>query len=92
MKLKPIGIYDEDEDGDVLCFMKASDYSNRDYEGIQLRKTKKGMPVVISRSRKTAPLEWKVSFGFSQIFFRTFDEAVEFCNSRGMDKVKGQVE
>ena len=86
----PIGIYDED--GDALCLMKASDFSDRNYEGIQLRKTKEGMPVIISQSRKTAPLMWKVSYGFSQIFFRTFDEAIEFCGSRGMDMVKGKRE
>jgi len=90
MKMIPIGIYDED--GDALCLMKASDFSDRNYEGIQLRKTKEGMPVIISQSRKTAPLMWKVSYGFSQIFFRTFDEAIEFCGSRGMDMVKGQEE
>ena len=90
MKMIPIGIYDED--GDALCLMKASDFSDRNYEGIQLRKTKEGMPVIISQSRKTAPLMWKVSYGFSQIFFRTFDEAIEFCSSRGMDMVKGKTE
>lgn len=90
MKMIPIGIYDED--GDALCLMKASDFSDRNYEGIQLRKTKQGMPVIISQSRKTAPLMWKVSYGFSQIFFRTFDEAIEFCGSRGMDMVKDQEE
>ena len=88
MKLVPIGIYDED--GNALCVMKASDYSDRNYEGVQLRKTKKGTPVIISRSKKTSPMEWKVSYGFSQIFFRTFDEAIEFCGSRGMDLVKGK--
>ena len=59
MKMIPIGIYDED--GDALCLMKASDFSDRNYEGIQLRKTKQGMPVIILQSRKTAPLMWKVS-------------------------------
>ena len=90
MRLKAIGIYDEKRD--ALRFMKASDYSDRDYDGIQLRKWKDNMPVLISRSKKTAPLMWRVSYGFSQIFFRTFEEAVEFCSSRGMEMVKGQVE
>ena len=88
MKLVPIGIYDEDSD--ALCLMKASDFSDRNHEGIQVRRTKEGEPVIISKSRKTAPLEWKVSYGFSQIFFRTFEEAVNFCGSRGMDLVKGK--
>ena len=90
MRLKAIGIYDEKRD--ALRFMNASDYSDRDYDGIQLRKWKDNMPVLISHSKKTAPLMWRVSYGFSQIFFRTFEEAVEFCSSRGMEMVKGQVE
>lgn len=90
MKLKAIGIYEDDKDS--LRFMNASDFSDKNYEGIQLRQFRKGMPVIISKSRKTTPLEWKVSYGFSQIFFRTFDEAIEFCDSKGMEIVKGQVE
>ena len=36
MNLIPMGFYSED--GDVLCLMKASDYSDSNYDGIQLRK------------------------------------------------------
>lgn len=90
MRFVPIGLYDDDDRG--LYYMGPSDYSDKNYDGIELRKDRKGMPVVISRSRKTAPMMWKVSYGFSQIFFRTFDEAVEFCSSRGMELVKGQVD
>ena len=86
MNLIPMGFYSED--GDVLCLMKASDYSDSNYDGIQLRKSRDGMPVIISRSKKTAPLMWKVAYGFSTIFFRTFEEAVGFCSSRGMEIVK----
>ena len=90
MKLKPIGICDDD--GNALCLMKASDFSDGNYEGIQLRRAKDGMTVIITKSRKTAPLMWRVVYGFSEVYFRTFSDAVEFCNSRGMEIMKGQVE
>lgn len=49
-------------------------------------------PVVILHSRRTAPLKWKVVCGLSQVYFRSFSDAVEFCNSRGFRLVKAQVE
>ena len=49
-------------------------------------------PVIILHSKHTAPLMWKVVCGFSQMYFRSFSEAVEFCNSRGFQLVKAQVE
>ena len=48
------------------------------------------IPVVIQRSNETAPLRWKVVFGYSQVFFRTLAEAVKFCNSRGFQLLTEQ--
>ena len=48
-------------------------------------------PVVIMPSRDTGPLRWKVECGFSRIFFRSFSEAVAFCDSRGFQIVKKQM-
>ena len=88
MKFAMIGICGGS--GDALCFTKASDYSDRKYEGVQLRRTKAGQPVIISQCRKDAPLRWKVTYGCSTVFFRTFDEAVGFCRGRGTDFVDGK--
>jgi len=90
MKLIPIGIMEDAKEG--LPCMKASDYSNKLYDGIQLRRTEKNDPVIIMKSKRDDPLRWKVMFGFSQVFFRTFAEAVEFCNSRGMKLAREQYE
>lgn len=89
MKIRPYGIC---SDADTPPCMRASDYSNEKYDGVQLRKTGENQPVIIMRSRKTAPLMWKVAYGYSQVFFRTFAEAIDFCNSRGMEILKEQVE
>lgn len=87
MKFIPIGI----ADGKCMDeFLRPSDYSNKYYDGIQLRKMPNDRMVLIMHSRKTTPMEWKVVYGFSSVFFRTFEEAVAFCTEHGMKLVKGE--
>ena len=90
MKFKPIGIF---KDADTrMPRPKVSDYSSDAYDAVELRSDRKENPVIIMHSKRTAPLTWKVVYGFSTIFFRSFAEAVEFCNSHGFELVKEQVE
>ena len=89
MKLIPIGV---SPDVDARRLMRAEDFSDRRYDGIELRTDRQKNPVVIMHSKETDPLRWKVVYGFSQVFFRSFAEAVEFCNSRGFQLVKDQVD
>ena len=90
MKFRPIGI--ATKKGELPPCMKASDFSNHLYDGIQLRKTENGLPVVIMRCKRNDPLPWKVVYGFSSVFFKDFESAAAFCNSRGMEIMKEQVE
>ena len=90
MKLIPIGIYSDA--GKQPPSMRASDFSTDRFEGVELRADRKHDPVVIMKSRQDDPLNWKVVYGFSTVFFRSFAEAVEFCNSRGFRLMKEQVE
>jgi hypothetical protein len=90
MKLIPVGIYAKD--GEVPLYVDANSFSDDNYAGVEMRKDTKGTPVLVMRSKKTAPLMWKVVYGFSQMYFRTFADAIEFCNSRGMKLIKDQVE
>lgn len=90
MKFTPVGIIRED--GKLPCQMRASDYSDKLYDGVQLRKAQNGDPVIIMHCRRDDPMRWKVIYGFSTIFFRSFAEAVEFCNSRGMEIMREQSE
>ena len=90
MKFTPVGILRED--GKLPRQMRASDYSDKLYDGVQLRKTEKGDPVVIMHCKRDDPMRWKVIYGFSTIFFKDFAAAVDFCNSRGMEVVKEQYE
>lgn len=90
MKFRPIGIYKEK--GKTPNSMKASNFSDDLYDGVQLRRSSQGDPVIIMRCKRDDPMRWKVIYGFSTIFFRSFAEAVEFCNSRGMEIIKEQSE
>lgn len=90
MKYHPNDIID-DADIPKPC-VRASDYGDKLYDGVQLRKTEKGDPVIIMHCKRDDPLRWKVIYGFSTVFFRSFAEAVEFCNSRGMEIIKEQYE
>ena len=89
MRFKPIGIYRGANTR--MPRPKVSDYSNDEYDTVELRSDRKENPVVIMHSKRTAPLTWKVVYGFSTVFFRSFAEAVEFCNTRGFKLMKEQV-
>ena len=90
MRLIPISI--TEKNGEFPLLAKASDFSTDHYDGIQVRKRRDGKPVLVMKSRNDAPLPWMVEYGFSQIYFRSFDEAIKFCSSRGMQLVKEQME
>lgn len=87
-KLKPFGIC---KDADQKIRTKADDFSDRLYDGVEIRSDRKQNPVVIMRCKRIDPLPWKVVYGFSQVYFRSFGEAVEFCNTRGFRLMKEQV-
>ena len=91
MKFRPVGIYSEDKTKSG-GYMRATDFSNDRYDGVELRRTQKGLSVVIMHCKRDDPMRWMVQYGFSSVFFNTFADAVEFCNSRGMEIMKEQVE
>ncbi len=89
MRFVPIGVT---RDTDATEYLRPDDFSNKRYDGVQLRADRQENPVVIMRSKETDPLRWKVVYGFSQVFFRSFADAVAFCNSRGFQLEKDQIE
>ena len=90
MKMIPVGIADPERNR--RSFMKAEDFSGGHFEGVELRCDRKHNPVVIMHSKRNDPLRWRVVYGFSEVYFRTFAEAVEFCNTRGFRLMKEQVQ
>jgi len=87
MKFKPIGIVNAKH---LYKFVKPSNYSDKNYNCVEVRNSRDDKPVIIMQSKKTTPLMWKVCYGFSQVYFRSFKEAIDFCNSRGMKIIKEQ--
>lgn len=59
------------------------DFSRGDYEGCMLFQTKKGTPVVVSRSKGMDI--WQVQYRFSTVFFGTKAEALAYCKGRFCD-------
>lgn len=56
------------------------DYSHGKYECKQLMRTQKGLPVAVFHNTELDI--WKVQYGFSTVFFGSYDEAIQFCNKR----------
>lgn len=88
MKMKFMGITDAKKH--IPKEMEPSDLSDKHYECITMGLDERDNMVAILHSKETAPLKWKVAYGMSQIYFRTFEEAMDFCNSRGMEIIKGR--
>ena len=86
MKFRPYGLYTEGTKNPP--YMNAADFSNEHYEGVRCGLDRNERPVVIMHSKREAPLRWKVVYGFSSVFFTTFKEALDFCNSSEMRMVK----
>jgi len=85
MRFRPYGI--ARKDGKSRMPVHPQDYSDARFEGIRCGYDRHNNPVIIMRSRQNDPLRWKVVYGFSAVFFDSFKEALDFCNSREMTMI-----
>ena len=60
------------------AIFNTKDFDTKDYECQKLFKTKVGKPVVLSKHKTLAI--WKVAYNLSTLMFRSYDEAVAYCN------------
>lgn len=60
-------------------------FDRGDYSCKALLQDNKGRPVVVSQSKHDDFLIWKVEYGFSCIFFGTYEEAMAYCKGRFPD-------
>ena len=79
-RMIPIGVASYD---DFLSVMNADDFSNKNYDGIQLRRGRNNGMVLIMHSKKKTPFEWMVAYGYSTVMFPTLDAAIKFCQAHG---------
>lgn len=60
-------------------------FDRGDYSCKALLQDNKGRPVVVSQSKHDDFPIWKVEYGFSCIFFGTYEEAMAYCKGRFPD-------
>ena len=58
-------------------------FSDKKYKCELLLQNRKEEPVAISQHKDIGI--WRVSFGFSTVFFATYDEALAYCKGRFFD-------
>lgn len=63
-----------------LSAKDAKNFSKGNYECQFLMQTMKGQPVAIFQNTDNGV--WKVQYGFSTVFFGTYEEAMAFCRKR----------
>ena len=90
MRYKAIGVPKEDR-REMIRGLNPEDFSTDTHRSVSLGVDRSDRIVTIMQSRETKPLSWKVVYGMSQIYFRTFADAMDFCTSRGMEIMKGQM-
>lgn len=89
MKFRLVGTCENNKD--ALKTMNPSDFSTKTHNAVALGADSKDNVVVVMHSKETAPMSWKVAYGLSQIYFKSFADAMDFCQSRGMEIMKGQM-
>lgn len=57
-------------------------FSHGDYDCQRLFKTKEGQIAALLQNRKGTCMPWKVVYGFSEVMFKTQQEAMDFCSQR----------
>jgi len=57
-------------------------FSHGDYDCQRLFRAKEGQVAALLQNRKCACMPWKVVYGFSEVMFKTQQEAMDFCSQR----------
>jgi len=70
-------------------YLESKLFSTECYEGMHIYDTKTGGAAILQRSDRITPMPWCLFSGIcSSVFFRTYKEAKEYCESRGYSLVK----
>ena len=71
-------------------FGKASFEMNTErYHGMFLLSTAQGTPVAVLRSKTANPGCWCLIKGYSSLYFHSYKEVQEYCNSHNLKPFKG---
>ena len=78
-----------DAESEITKQSSPSDFSDDYYDGMSLYRRKDMKPVVLFMSKNAEPARWKVVYGASEFYFRSYAEASNFCQMRGYIFMKG---
>lgn len=60
-------------------------FSHGKFECKMLLQKQDGKPVAVSQCKDDEHPFWRVDYGFSSLFFKTYDEAMAYCKGRFVD-------
>ena len=78
-----------DAESEITKPSSPSDFEDDLYDGMSLYRRKDMKPVVLFVSKNAEPVRWKVLDGASGFYFRSYAEAINFCQMRGYIFMKG---
>lgn len=65
-------------------YLQPEMFSNSAYDGMHIYNDKRGGTAILLRSDRVTPMPWCLFSGiFSTVFFPTYKEAMDYCNTRG---------
>ena len=68
-----------------LSTSDVAQFWDKNYDCVRLYLTKFGKPVTVSESKDPQKPVWKVQYGFSQLFLKTYAEVTAYCKKRFCD-------
>lgn len=71
---------------DLINSLKPSDFDTKDYDGIHIFNKANRRPIILMRSKKAGLYHWCIVNGFESTFYKTYNEAIGYCKSRGWVK------
>ena len=78
-----------DAESEITKQSSPSDFSDDHYDGMSLYRHKDMKPVVLFMSKNAEPARWKVVDGASEFYFRSYTEAIDFCQMRAYIFMRG---
>ena len=86
-RIRIIGMMDAESE--ITKQSSPSDFSDDHYDGMSLYRHKDMKPVVLFMSKNAEPARWKVVDGASEFYFRSYTEAIDFCQMRAYIFMRG---
>ena len=69
--------------GDIpMEAMNADDFTDDKHTGRVLMRHPSGMVAVLMQRKELVPYPWRIAYGFTELYFKTRKEALDYCHER----------